>query len=117
MKNLEHKLQVACVKWFDLQYPEIKKLLWATPNGGYRNAIEAMRLKAEGVRRGVPDLFLAYPSNGYSGLFIEMKIGKNKKTIDQDQYFHMLTAVGYLCKEVRSFDEFVDLIVNYFKKM
>lgn len=32
-----------------------------------------MALRAEGVRAGIPDLFLAYPKAGYSGLYIELK--------------------------------------------
>ncbi len=48
MKDLEHRLQCACVRWFAYQHPELKGTLFAVPNGGQRNAIVAAKLKAEG---------------------------------------------------------------------
>ena len=50
-KDIEHSLQVCCVHWFRLQYPQYATLLFAVPNGGARNAITAGKLKAEGVVR------------------------------------------------------------------
>ena len=47
-----------------MQHREISALLYAVPNGGYRNAREAARFKAEGVRSGVPDLCLAVSNGG-----------------------------------------------------
>lgn len=61
------------MKWWKYQYPQFELLLFAIPNGGLRNVIVAKKLKAEGVKAGVADLFLAMPSNKYHGLFIEMK--------------------------------------------
>lgn len=34
MKDLEHRLQCACVRWFAYQHPELKGTLFAVPNGG-----------------------------------------------------------------------------------
>lgn len=65
----------------------IPPLAWihAIPNGGSRGdsvqsrAIRGGQLKAEGVRKGIADIFLPYPKfylNGsgvYHGLYIEMK--------------------------------------------
>ncbi|MCK5346358.1 MAG: VRR-NUC domain-containing protein, partial [Candidatus Heimdallarchaeota archaeon] len=73
--NEEHQIQVGLFQWIDLQmnvYPALKNA-FAIPNGGSRNDIEAKNLKNEGVRSGVPDVCLAYPSNGFHGLFIEHK--------------------------------------------
>ena len=46
-KKEEAKLQTNCFRWFDYQYPELKMLLFAVPNGGSRNVIEAANLKAQ----------------------------------------------------------------------
>ena len=79
----EHSQQVALFAWaaLNFRHDERLRLLFAVPNGGERNKIVASRMKAEGVRAGVPDLFLPVP--GYEvpgddtpkwyGLFIEMK--------------------------------------------
>ena len=69
----EHDLQVACVAWFRAQYPKDAAMLFAVPNGGHRNAIEAARMKAEGVTPGVADLILLEARGGYGALCIEMK--------------------------------------------
>lgn len=47
MKKQESQLQIACVKWFNLQYRELQGLLFSVPNGGNRNIIEAKRFKVE----------------------------------------------------------------------
>ena len=45
----------------------------AIPNGGLRDKKTAAILKAEGVKRGIADIFLPYPSGEWHGLYIEMK--------------------------------------------
>ena len=75
----EHDQQAALVKWFNLQYPKLKGCLFAIPNGTHLAGDRAQRgrkmnkLKAEGFKVGVSDLFLCVASNGYHGLFLEMK--------------------------------------------
>ena len=68
MKNIESKIQIACVNWFRYQYPEYKKLLFSVPNGGARNSITGAILKAEGALSGVSDLILLKPNKSYSTL-------------------------------------------------
>jgi hypothetical protein len=114
MKHPEHELQKACVKWFRLQYPHYADLLFAIPNGGKRNAREAARLKAEGVTPGVPDLFLAVTIYSYSsGLWIEMKVGKNGLTENQRRLKNQLLFQGYRYAVCRSIEEFIETIENY----
>jgi hypothetical protein len=45
----------------------------AIPNGGEREIIVAGRLKAEGVKAGVWDVFVPVPVGQYHGCYIEMK--------------------------------------------
>ena len=47
--------------------------LYAVPNGGSRNLIEAVNLKRTGTRRGIPDLVLAVPVQDFHSCYIEMK--------------------------------------------
>lgn len=88
--------------------------MFAIPNGGQRGdgsakgaAIAGGRFKAEGVRQGVPDIFLPYPKfiSAYSpqihGLFIEIKIPKYKTYTDgglsdeQKEWHNRLSNAGY----------------------
>lgn len=65
------------------------------PNGGYRNPREAAKLKAQGVKPGVPDLCIPVARGGYHGLYIEMKVGKNKPTEHQEKWLKLLNEQGY----------------------
>lgn len=47
--------------------------MFAIPNGGKRDAITAGKLKAEGVKPGVPDVMLPIVAQNSAGLFIEFK--------------------------------------------
>jgi len=113
MRHLESNLQVACVTWFRLQFPDYQNLLIHVPNGGYRNKREAVNLIKQGVVRGVPDLFLAVPKKGFSGVWIEMKSEKGKLTEHQAEMIEALERVGYIALVIRSLDEFMKLVSNY----
>jgi hypothetical protein len=113
MASSEHELQVNCVNWFGYKYPKIKDLLFAVPNGGVRHKRTAAKLKAEGVRRGVPDLFLAISKHGKHGLFIEMKYGRNKQTSQQLRYEELLKSQNYAVAVCYTFDDFRDVIELY----
>lgn len=75
MTPTEGEEQATLFHWCEMvkgKYPELQ-LLFHIPNGGERRKSEAARMKAEGVKPGVPDLFLPVARGGYHGLFIEMK--------------------------------------------
>lgn len=111
MKQLEHKLQCACVRWFRLQYPNV--LCFAIPNGGARSALTGAMLKAEGVVAGVPDLMIAVPKNGHAGLFVEMKVKPNRPSKEQVQVIKRLEDAGYKVAVCYSFDDFVNVVNDY----
>ena len=94
----ESRQQAALIIWWDIAckgYKLPKFALYATPNGGSRNEIEAANLKRGGVRRGVPDLTLCVPRKGFHGLYIEMKYGKNKLSAEQSDFIAFLQAQNY----------------------
>lgn len=91
-----------------------EQLLFAVPNGGQRNVIVAARMKAEGVRAGVPDLFLAVPAFGYNGLFIELKKPKGGRVSDsQTEFISELSEQGYRVTVCHGFIEAKQAIENY----
>ena len=57
-RHIEESIQVACVKWFRLQYPNL--VIFAVPNGGSRNLYEAKNMKESGTLAGVADLVMKY---------------------------------------------------------
>jgi hypothetical protein len=112
MKNLEDKIQTVCVKWFDFQYKKLKPLLYCNYNNP-RNAIQGAKLKKMGMRKGIPDLFLALPRGLCSGLYIEMKTSTGRLSKEQKEYAETLKSVGFHWELVRSFDEFKSVIEKY----
>lgn len=117
-KNVESSTQIACVKWFRLQFPEYGNLLFSIPNGGKRNVVTAMILKAEGALAGVPDLFLSIPKLDSNmvwthGLYIEMKTDKGKQSEAQKDFMLRVRVHGYQYEIVRSIDEFIKVTKDY----
>lgn len=90
----EQEALITWCGWMMNQHPELK-LIYHVPNGGSRNTLEAANLKRQGVKAGVPDLCLPVPMNGFHGLYIEMKYGKNKTTEAQKEWLDALTEQGY----------------------
>lgn len=97
LKRGEDTEQMGVIEWAEWntgRFPELK-LLFHIPNGGKRDAKEAARFKAMGVKAGVPDLCLPVSMNGYAGLYIEMKYGKNTTTVKQKEWIQNLQDQGY----------------------
>lgn len=117
MQYIEHDEQAALIRWWAgvcESYGLSEKHLFAIPNGGQRNRIVASRLKDEGVRAGVPDLFLAVPINNFSGLFIEMKKPKGGRVTDvQKEYSALLNKAGYKAIVACGFQAAQDEITDY----
>lgn len=119
MREEEHNIQCACVRWFNLQWPEYRGLLFAVPNGGARSKATAGKLKAEGVVSGVADLILLVPhiEEGcrymWHGLCIEMKTSKGHQSPEQKGWMEMVEAHGYKYAVCRSLDEFMSVVNGY----
>jgi hypothetical protein len=103
----EHDEQAMIIDWarrWEFQVPELG-LLFAIPNGaaltshkdrrGRRFSPQAAKLKAEGLRAGVPDLCLPVPRQDFHGMFIELKTGKNRPTAEQVKFLDTLAEQGY----------------------
>jgi hypothetical protein len=116
MSLSEHHEQVAIFEWVKLnlaKYPQLENL-FAIPNGGQRSPVTGAMLKAEGVRSGVADIMLAYPCNGYHGLFIELKRRDGGKVSPQQQdWINRLNKAGYLAIVAYGAKEAVKIITDY----
>ena len=110
----EHNEQAALISWFDIQIKGER--IFATPNAGKRSWALANYMKAEGMRSGVPDLFMPTPNAKYHGLFIEMKWKKNKLTEAQSEWADYLNSRGFMATACWSFAEAKEVIINYLKE-
>jgi len=113
MRDLEHKIQCGCVKWFRMQYHQFADLLFAVPNGGARDAVTGAKLKEEGVVAGVADLILFLPRQGFHALCIEMKTAKGVQRQTQRVWQEKVEAQGYKYVVCRSIDDFISIVQDY----
>lgn len=103
--------QMAVVEWLDRKGYD---MAFHIPNGGFRLKSEAAKMKAMGVRPGVPDLFLPYPRGRYHGLFIEMKdVDGRKPTKAQREWLELLDAKGYQTAWAKGADMAIKMIERY----
>lgn len=118
IKKLEAEEQKLIFQWAQLascKYPDLELLL-AIPNGGSRHPIEARNLKLQGVKAGVPDIFLPVARSCYHGLWIELKVGKNKTTSTQDKWIKDLRNQNYRVKVCYGAEEAISVIIEYLKE-
>ncbi len=113
--NSEDGEQKALFCWISLNvatYPELTRC-FHIPNGGFRNIREAAKLKAMGVRAGVPDLFLPVKRGLWSGLFIELKFGKGKASDKQTDWGRFLQTQGFGFAVCIGWIEARDMLIKY----
>lgn len=105
MRHVEHQHQVALIAWAARTWlptaadvepgSKVADYLLAIPNGGRREKLEAVRLKAEGVKPGVSDLLLPLRRHDCAGLWLELKAPGGKPTPAQRDWLRRMDAAGY----------------------
>ena len=102
--------------WNERAMPELE-LLHHIPNGGQRNKATAARLRAEGVKAGVPDLCLPVSRGGYHGLYIELKRTRGSTTTDgQEKWIAALEREGYKAVVCYGWEAAAKVISEYLKE-
>ena len=79
--------------WFHVAN-ERKTKTYTRANGSKWNP-EGARLKAKGVKSGIPDVMCLDKINGWEGLAIELKVHPNKATDNQKQWLDKLAKLGW----------------------
>lgn len=117
MRHIEDAAQAEVIRWARMRQaaaPELE-LLYHVPNGGKRGKLEACRLKAQGVRAGVPDLHLPIARGGYIGLWIEMKTSTGRLSEAQRKIIAMLRDEGHRVEVCRSAADAVEVLEDYMR--
>lgn len=115
----EHQIQVGVIDWWGYAckgYGLPECLLFAIPNGGDRHPAVAGKLKAEGVRPGIPDLFLSVPRGTFHGLYVEMKTRVGKLTAKQEHARAALLQQGYQVVTCLSTEDALGMIREYLEE-
>lgn len=109
----EDQLQSTCHIWFWNHHPNLRKLLFAVPNGGWRNEREAAKLKSTGVVAGVADMLLIYQARVYC---IEMKTDTGKQQKSQREWQLIVENQGvdyFICRSLDEFKIIINKICGY----
>lgn len=100
--STENQEQRALVKWLSL-HPILNKFYCKNNNEGKRTDVQGWNLKLMGLRPGVSDLLIYYPTKIYHGLWLEVKRDRNYTPseratdtwIAQMEFIDNVKSVGY----------------------
>lgn len=113
----ESQIQRAVMNWWALAHRGLgipdERLLMAFPLQGARTPRNGARMKAEGLRKGTPDMFLAVARKGKHGLWIELKAEKGRLSDSQFEMLNILTAQDFKAVQTTGFDETLNILTNY----
>ena len=112
--------QRALIAWSNIAVRTMPELayLFHPGNGGRRDSLTASLMKAEGVRPGVPDLWLMKPRGAYHGLVIELKpVGSVPSDLSPDQrkWLRELQADGFCAYGCDGWEVARVLILEYLR--
>jgi len=107
----EDKIQQEIVTWFTnnfcLKHHSPRSIILSIPNGGFRNKIEAMKLKATGLLPGASDLIIIHKGKIY---FIELKDEKGTQQPNQKDFEKRVNDQGYdylIFRDLLGFQNFI----------
>lgn len=103
------------VNWFSFNFPELADDFHHFANERRCSIQQGKLLKRMGVKKGVADFFLAFPQGRHAGLWIELKVGKNKPTKEQIAFAERKTYRGYQCAIVWGREAACEIILSYLK--
>lgn len=105
----EIQLQSQCFTWLWNYYPQTRRLFFHVPNGGQRNAIEGMQLKASGVVAGIPDCILISHGRAFGFEFKTITGSVSPAQIKVHQAWAQDGTPVYI---IRTYEQFTELIIS-----
>jgi hypothetical protein len=109
----EAGVQKAVIDYLKYQYPHV---LYCASAGGVRTSMkQAIKMKATGYVKGVPDLQIFEAVGSYHGLLIEIKDIKGVVSKEQKEWINKLNERGYYATYSKGFEATVKVIDDYFK--
>lgn len=109
----EHNEQKALIKLCDGHADKAYGTIYAVPNAAKRSDAGGAIMRAEGLRRGFPDLCLPVPRGIYPALYIEMKGRGGRVSVYQHEWHRRLIDQGNAVFVCFGCDAAWDLVVRY----
>jgi len=110
--------------WSLGKYPALR-WLHSSQAGAKMTPATAGKMKAEGMKAGVPDIFLDVPRRGFNGLRIELKVPEQRNTkgtiakskgvlsAEQKEWLAHYTASGFCAHVCYGWEDTVRVIESY----
>ena len=111
---IEQAKVIAWARANERNYPYLW-LLHCSLNGVKMTKAQAVRAIAQGMKKGVADLFLPVKQGGYGGLYIEMKSAKGRISIEQSKFLKDVNDNGYAAFVCYSADDAIKRIEDYYQ--
>lgn len=113
----ESKLQQDIFNWYQnnycLKFHEPRGMIFSIPNGGTRNKLEAITMKATGLLAGASDLVVIFPNGKLS--FVELKTEKGTQSDKQKDFENRVTDLGFEYKLIRTLQEFKQWTISQYQ--
>lgn len=109
----ERQEQEVVIEFVEKQYPWLRKHTIYIMNEKKCSVFAGKKLNKQGRLPGASDLFFAWPTNLYFGLFIEMKTSSGKLSKVQSEFLFRMNQTGYCARACYGADQAIDLIKEY----
>jgi len=113
--EIQHQIYIWFNNTYCLDFPKgnlNRCIIYAIPNGGSRNILEAKKFKNTGVLSGVYDLVVIIPNKV---IFVELKAPDGRLSDNQKDFKKRVEQLGFMCTECWSFEEFKVMIEEQLK--
>ena len=116
----ENQEQRALVKWLNY-HPILREFFCKNDNEGKRTPAQGWNLKLMGLRPGVSDLFIYYPTKAHPGLWLEVKRNmkyppsarRTETWIAQEKFQETVKSVGFAAHFCYGWEDGKRLIEGY----
>lgn len=119
MNHPESAHQRALIQWWKVAHKGLgiadERLLFSIPNGGRRTGLYGSFLVKEGLRAGVPDLFLSVARGVFHGLYLELKSETGQVRPFQREVIGLVKVEGYQVVVCKGFDAAREAVEAYLK--
>jgi hypothetical protein len=105
-------MQCTVIAWCRTQR-DGRRLAIHIPNEGKRSVVMGARLKREGMKPGVSDIFIPMAVGGWHGLWLELKARDKKPTPSQYQFLSDMDAQGFATGWTDDVDSAIAIITAY----
>lgn len=109
----ERQEQEVVIEWIEKQHPWLRKHTIYIMNEKKCSVYAGKKLNKQGRLPGASDLFFAWPTSLYFGLFIEMKSLTGKLSKVQSEFLCRMNQIGYYAVACYGADQAIEVIKKY----